>query len=232
VINLDAGNDVLTNAGDGNDSINGGDGNDNITDAGAAPTSGANDTIDAGAGNDTVAAGAGNDVVSGGDGADSLQGEANNDTIDGGAGNDTILGGAGADVISGGDGVDSITAGADQDTVSGGAGNDVFVFAADDSGNATDTADTLELLVGDTVASSGFTIASLITTGKATALAGTGLTLDAAVIEAYVATVSGQDYLVMESAANGSNIDVVLIGTASGTLANWTLAASVITIVA
>jgi len=95
-IYLNAGDDVLTVTGAGQEFLYsyGGDGNDDITYEG--------------------------DVSS------FILGDAGNDTLNGGAGDDTLFGGAGDDSLLGGTGDDVIDDGSGVDTLDGGAGNDTY----------------------------------------------------------------------------------------------------------
>ena len=68
-----------------------------------------------------------------------ITGGAAADTITGTATDDVIVGAAGDDVIVGGAGDDTITAGTGADTVTGGSGIDTFIFATDDSTEASMT---------------------------------------------------------------------------------------------
>lgn len=79
-----AGQVVLVEGTDGDDSLSGGN---------------FSATIYGGAGNDNLSGGSGHDVLYGGDGNDILYGRNGNDILDGGAGNDILDGGAGNDVF-------------------------------------------------------------------------------------------------------------------------------------
>ncbi|WP_066479667.1 hypothetical protein [Bosea sp. WAO] len=101
-IRLGAGDDTLTateveddlviDAGDGNDIVRAGSGDD---------------LVRGGAGDDLLDGGDGDDVLQGGDGNDRLLGGLGDDFLFGGAGNDTLIGGEGNDLLDGGDGIDT-----------------------------------------------------------------------------------------------------------------------------
>ncbi|OWW20946.1 Ig-like domain-containing protein [Noviherbaspirillum denitrificans] len=170
-----------------------------------------------------------------------INGNGTAETLTGGGGADTIIGGGGNDTIAGGASADTITGGAGMDTLTGGAGNDTFKFSTGDTGATTGTADSIsDLAVGDRIDLSGLTnpVTLFAKLAKATVLSGDAATVTLAGLtdstyDAWIATVGGNDYLVWETAADGSATEVVLIGTAApGTLANWTFASNVITVVA
>jgi len=125
-VNGDAGNDLLTAAGQNSGGVrlilNGGDGLD---------------TLVGGKGRDTLLGGRGNDRLFGGDNNDSLSGEGGNDVVDGQAGNDTVIGdtaadtiigatGGGNDTLFGSEGNDSLIGGAGADSLDGGVGADTL----------------------------------------------------------------------------------------------------------
>ena len=144
--------DILVQAGDGNDFVRIGSG-------GFAGSVRAPAQVDGGNGNDEINGGRGGDSLVGGPGDDFITGYAGNDFVDGGEGNDTIIvhigldtvfGGPGDDQLNGketgrsstfdgGDGNDQITGTSRRDTIRGGAGNDTIdggrgadrVFAGD-----------------------------------------------------------------------------------------------------
>lgn len=100
-INGTSGDDYLSGYENQNDVINLGDGNDTLSSAFSG-----NDTIHAGAGNDNVTGGNGDDEIHGDEGDDILYGDHSpnysylqigNDILDGGTGNDQLVGGAGDD---------------------------------------------------------------------------------------------------------------------------------------
>jgi hypothetical protein len=130
-VRLGAGDDVL-NAEDSADDL--------IVDAG-----GGNDSVTTGEGDDLIRGGAGNDVLTAGDGDDALQGEDGDDRLIGGAGDDILLGGAGDDTLVGGEGNDLVNAGSGNDTieiatddgsdtVDGGEGNDTIKLSGTGTG--------------------------------------------------------------------------------------------------
>lgn len=94
---------ALTNAGDGNDTVQ-------LWDKGSVYAGSLGDlTFNAGKGNDTVTGGNGDDKINGGDDADTIIGGAGDDTINGASGNDIRLeGGKGDDTIYGDDGNDTL----------------------------------------------------------------------------------------------------------------------------
>ena len=89
-----AGNDGLTAATAGNNTVIGGLGDDNL--AGGS----GGDKIDAGDGKDILAGSTGNDTLLGGNGDDLLTGGANNDVLDGGLGADRMRGSEGSDTVT------------------------------------------------------------------------------------------------------------------------------------
>lgn len=122
-----AGDDHITDSGDGGNVLWGGPGDDVIDVANT--------------GNDVVHGGAGNDSITGAD----MRGPipfvslvmvisttARSSTLIGGAGNDTILAGTGGDVLFGDAGNDSLRGGADTDIIFGGAGNDTIIADSSD----------------------------------------------------------------------------------------------------
>ncbi|NQV25636.1 MAG: pre-peptidase C-terminal domain-containing protein [Rhodopirellula sp.] len=139
---------VVVNAGNGNDMItvgnlnqvgllalfvNGDDGNDTITAFGANIGS-VRFQIDGGAGNDTLTGSDNADTIRGGAGLDVISGGIGNDTLLGGADDDSISGGDGNDVVDGNDGNDTALGDAGDDSISGSFGNDMLVG---DVGNDT-----------------------------------------------------------------------------------------------
>lgn len=106
----------------GADTINAGSGDDTLLGAGG------NDTLNGGAGEDILTGHAGADVLNGGTGNDLLNGLNGDDVLNGDAGNNTLRGAAGDDVLTGGLG---------RDLLVGGLGADTFVFAAEDSLDAS-----------------------------------------------------------------------------------------------
>ncbi|PLX37429.1 MAG: hypothetical protein C0606_03750, partial [Hyphomicrobiales bacterium] len=126
---LTSGNDVFTDNGVTELSIDAGDGYDTVI------GSSGDDSIFGGTGFDSLVGGDGNDILEGDGGLDTIEGGAGNDTIDGGAwddslsggsGDDVILGQGGKDALDGGTGNDTLDGGAWNDTLTGGAGNDVI----------------------------------------------------------------------------------------------------------
>lgn len=135
--------DLLIDAGAGDDFVTGGEGDD---------------LIRGGDGDDYLDGGEGDDVLDGGDGDDLIRGGAGDDFLFGRAGDDILIGGEGNDHIDGGEGIDTVdysddTAGVTVDlrtgqahgnstgrdtllnieNVIGGAGNDVLI--GNDSAN-------------------------------------------------------------------------------------------------
>lgn len=154
---------------------------------------------------------------------------------------ETLTGGGGADTISGGGGADTVSGGAGIDVLAGGTGADTFRFGTGHSGSTTGTADRItDLAVGDRIDLSALT--NVIDGVFSNAAKGSALNGDAATVglaglddgkyDAWVATSDGNDYLVIETAANGSATEIIQIGTtAPGTLATWTFASGIITVV-
>ncbi|MGA9582552.1 MAG: calcium-binding protein [Allosphingosinicella sp.] len=104
----DAGDSVIENAGEGNDTVR-------TTLVAYALTANVEDLRYTGAGNFTgtgndlnnyIYGAGGDDSLSGGDGHDTLTGNGGDDSLYGGAGHDTLGGGAGADYMEGNDGND------------------------------------------------------------------------------------------------------------------------------
>ena len=138
-INLPDNTEEFLQLGTGNNSLKGTLGNDVLT------GNSGNSTIDGFGGNDTVAGGLGNDLLIGGGANDSVLGQDGNDTVlgvdgvdtlDGGAGDDSMDGGGADDSVDGGDGNDTVVGNAGFDTVVGGAGDDSL-----DGGNNEDLVD-------------------------------------------------------------------------------------------
>lgn len=115
----DAGDVVVENAGEGNDTIY------SSVSLTAAQTAGVEQVILTGNGNINVTGDAGDNTLTGNSGNNVLDGGAGNDTFFGGAGNDTILGGTGDDTVSG---YNLATDGAEQ--INLGSGNDVVNLSA------------------------------------------------------------------------------------------------------
>jgi Ca2+-binding RTX toxin-like protein len=143
-VRLGAGDDVLTAEESGDDLL---------VDAGAG-----NDSVTTGEGDDLIRGGAGNDVLTAGDGDDALQGEDGDDRLIGGAGDDILLGGAGDDTLVGGEGNDLLNGGAGNDiieiatddgsdTVDGGEGTDTIKLSGTGTGalGTATGAETLEV---------------------------------------------------------------------------------------
>lgn len=86
-------------------------GQDLVVNAGAG-----NDTVLAGAGDDLLRGGDGDDLLDGGEGDDALEGGSGNDRLIGGLGDDFLFGGAGDDMLAGGQGNDLLDGGEDIDT--------------------------------------------------------------------------------------------------------------------
>lgn len=170
------GNQVIIDAGAGNDRIN--VTNDPTTGGVTVEVNGARRTftgtdannlvIRAGDGNDRIAVDSNvtvNLTLEGGDGRDRITGGGGNDTIRGGAGNDTITGGTGNDRLYGGigdgnfsaqDGDDTIRGGDGDDTIEAGAGNDrVYGEAGRDYINGSTGNDRLRGGDGDDVVYGG-----------------------------------------------------------------------------
>lgn len=132
----DGDEEVIFNAGAGNDTFAGGDGDDSFT---------------GGAGNDESTGGAGTDSLVGDSGNDILRGNSGDDILEGGADDDQLIGDAGADLLTGGAGEDTFVAldaaasGAGFDTITGEYDGDTvadFTFGEDKFGaNFTDAAD-------------------------------------------------------------------------------------------
>lgn len=146
-IRLGAGNDTLTATEAGQDLVvDAGDGNDIVL-AGAG-----DDLLRGGEGDDRLEGNGGDDALQGGNGNDRLIGGLGDDFLLGGAGNDSLVGGVGNDLLDGGDGLDTADYSAETAAVSvdlasgiangdgigrdtlagvenaiGGAGNDVLI---------------------------------------------------------------------------------------------------------
>jgi Ca2+-binding RTX toxin-like protein len=175
---LTAGDDVYTETGIAELSVDGGAGNDTFF------GNSGNDTLTADAGNDTLTGGLGNDTLSGGDGNDMLYGQAGNDTLDGGAGIDqarydnaasavtvnlaiigaqdtggdgmdalvgieTLVGSAHDDTLTGDAGSNSLYGLSGNDVIVGDAGNDtIYGEAGNDVLSGGDGADTFHYALG------------------------------------------------------------------------------------
>ena len=104
-----------------------GDGNDTVTAAGSG-----NDTIFAATGDDSIQGNAGNDEIHGESGNDTLSGGTGNDSLYAGADTDSLYGGDGDDVLAlgldgtayGGGGNDTVTGGVSGSLLYGDAGNE------------------------------------------------------------------------------------------------------------
>jgi Ca2+-binding RTX toxin-like protein len=146
-----AGDDTLTGADLGDDTLRGGPGGDTL-DGGTG-----DDMLDGDAGNDDVDGGGGEDTVSffgappvtvnllagqsTGEGTDSIVGVEN---AEGGSHGDALVGDGDDNVLSGRGGADSLAGGAGQDNLEGGDGNDTLAGGAGDDafrgGSGSDTA--------------------------------------------------------------------------------------------
>ena len=129
---LGDGNDTVTGAGRGNDTIYGGTGQDLLNGIAGNDVlygEGDDDGVFGGAGDDSVYGGTGNDVVDGGDGNDVL-GLAETGSAFGGAGNDTLTGGSADCDLYGDAGDDSLSGAASNSRLYGGTGNDILQGAA------------------------------------------------------------------------------------------------------
>ena len=122
-----AGNDIIRNFIDNDESVNGGAGDDTIR---GRKT---DDILNGDGGNDKIFSYAGDDIIDGGNGHDLIKSGAGDDVINGGRGNDTIKSGAGADTIYVHSGKDVVKAGSGDDKIYvtsssskiyGGAGDD------------------------------------------------------------------------------------------------------------
>lgn len=176
-INDSGGNNVILAVGGGDHTITTGGGNDWIV------SDGGDDVIDAGDGNNYVHAGSGHDVVTAGSGADIVKaGGGNdfvfagggNDLVDGGDGSDVLVGGDGDDLLLGGDGRDLVIAGKGADRISGNAADDLLIagYTYYDADKAALTA----IMAEWTSAGSYATRVSNLTNGTG-GLTGTGLRL-------------------------------------------------------
>lgn len=139
-IELDRGADKITNSGEINGDTGVGDDNDTITNSGeinGAITLGSGDDVYQGAlGSVTgaVSGGAGSDLLVGGAEDNVLQGGAGADTLRGKHGDDTLAGNNGADLLNGGFGDDVIYGGFGGDEIRGARGDDILT-----GGNGSDT---------------------------------------------------------------------------------------------
>lgn len=102
----------------------------------------------------------------------------------------------------------------------GATGNMVLVTKPGDSTSSTSTCDVLTVIssgttmVGLAAISSDDTLWNVSNGSKATGLNGAGLVLDPTKYDTYIATVGGSDFLVYETAVNGSTYEAIkLIGT-------------------
>jgi Ca2+-binding RTX toxin-like protein len=119
--------DVLIDAGSGDDNVTAGGGKATIYGgAGDDDLEGGvkDDFIDGGDGDDLIHGAEGNDRLVGGAGDDKIYGDDGNDTLEGGAGADYLDGGAGDDILSGGDWADTLNGGDGNDQLFGDGGND------------------------------------------------------------------------------------------------------------
>ena len=119
------GDDVL-NGGDGDDQLGGLSAVIPVGDDFVTVAEDGDDTLNGGAGNDVLGGGLGNDTLDGGEGNDILNGDAGDDTLNGGAGDDTLSGAQGIDSLTGGDGNDDLDGGQDNDIIGGGSGDDII----------------------------------------------------------------------------------------------------------
>ncbi|QEL21585.1 hypothetical protein FQV39_02550 [Bosea sp. F3-2] len=138
-IRLGAGNDRLTASAVEDDLV---------VDAGAG-----NDIVLAGAGDDLIRGGAGDDLLDGGEGDDALQGGDGNDRLIGGRGDDFLFGGAGNDTLVGGEGNDLLDGGDGTDTVdysaeAAGITVDLSTGKANGNGIGRDTLVGIENVIG------------------------------------------------------------------------------------
>ncbi|MEM9320621.1 MAG: nidogen-like domain-containing protein, partial [Pseudomonadota bacterium] len=155
---LVAGEDMIVDAGGGNDTIAGGAGGDSI-DGGLG-----DDSIDGGAGDDTIFDGdtASADWIDGGTGNDSIT-VSGRDTVYGGEGDDTVTlkwSNFGVNHAYGEEGDDSLAGTNGSQYLDGGDGNDTLTGGSD---GGTQDADTLIGGAGDDSISSGFTNAAQAT---------------------------------------------------------------------
>ncbi len=122
-----AGDTVVENVGEGNDTI--------FSSVAVAAAQSANiETIVLTGAANVDATGDGNDnTITGNSGDNTLDGGNGNDTLNGGDGNDTLLGGAGTDTLNGGSGNDVLDGGTAADSLAGGVGDDTYYL--DDAGD-------------------------------------------------------------------------------------------------
>lgn len=118
---------VIFNAGDGNDVLDGAEATTNLSAFGGN----GNDTMTGGSGKDLFEGDAGDDNLAGRRGKDTLMGGVGNDILQGGRGADLLTGGAGDDVLLGGRGADDLNGGTGNDVMQGGPGTDLFRFESD-----------------------------------------------------------------------------------------------------
>jgi len=129
--------------------------------------------------------------------------------ITGASGNDTLTGGSGDDTINGGNGNDVIDGGGGTDTLTGGAGTDTFIVKSGYSSKITD----LEL--GDQI-----NLSNISNTFRF----GTSSTDRTVGFDAWGETINNKDYLVFETAADGSTTEQIeLQGGAPLDWTKWTI---------
>jgi Ca2+-binding RTX toxin-like protein len=138
-IRLGTGDDTLTGTESGQDLIvDAGDGNDIVA------TGTGDDLIRGGQGNDYLDGGDGDDALQGGDGNDRLIGGLGDDFLFGGTGNDILVGGAGNDLLDGGEGIDTADYSSDTDGVTVDLGTGI----ANGNGIGRDTLTGVENVIG------------------------------------------------------------------------------------
>ena len=138
-IRLGTGDDTLTGTESEQDLIvDAGDGNDIVA------TGTGDDLLRGGEGDDRLDGGEGDDALQGGNGNDRLVGGLGDDFLFGGVGSDTLVGGAGNDLLDGGDGIDTVEYAADSDGVT----VDLGTGKANGDGIGRDTLTGIENVVG------------------------------------------------------------------------------------
>lgn len=164
--------------------------------------------------------------------ADKWVGSDKNDKAFGNGGNDILSAGLGDDTVDGGDGNDKITGGKGVDVLSGGDGKDTFIFKKGDSSDELDDSiDTiLDLSEGDSIDLSGVSKSFNLVKTVSEDLYGSDIELSYTKADIYIANLDGDNYLVYETARDGSSYEIVAIGYEIPEVSNWVLKSGVLSL--
>ncbi len=164
--------------------------------------------------------------------ADKWVGSDKNDKAFGNGGNDILSASLGDDTVDGGDGDDKITGGKGVDVLSGGDGKDRFIFKKGDSSDELDDYidSILDLSEGDSIDLSGISKSFSFIKTVSEDLDGWDIELSDTKADIYIANWDGDNYLVYETARDGSSYEIIAIGSEIPEVSNWVLKSGVLSL--